>query len=98
MPLLSSTDNVVSPLYTHSPRPVAITHNCLVPTGFSACTAPFSPEEMGCVYLNTERKTWCEARRACHALDADLAVPAEGDFNLLQSFLRNKAAGKCKFF
>lgn len=69
-----------------------------MPTGFSTCENPFLSTNLGCVYLILETKTWCEARRACLVLDADLAVPAEGDYNLLQTFLVNNAPGErfCK--
>lgn len=83
---------------THCQRLFAVPPNRPRPTGYSTCEGPFLSTDLGCVYLVLEYKTWCEARRACLALDADLAVPAEEDYNALQTFLLNNVPGEpfCK--
>lgn len=68
-----------------------------MPSALSTCEAPFSFVDLGCVYLSTVSKTWCEARQACHALRADLAIATADSFSLLQTFLSNNASGESKF-
>lgn len=68
-----------------------------MPSEFSTCEAPFSSLDFGCAYLSTDTKTWCEARRACSALDADLAVPTAADYSFLQTYVSNNMADKGKY-
>lgn len=80
-----------------SPTPPAAPPHRPVPTEFLTCEAPFSSLDFGCAYLSTDTKSWCEARRACGALDADLAVPTAADYSLLKTYLSNNIAGESKY-